>query len=581
MKKNLKNACAKTLSVVLALGMVASVSPAASADAASKKPKLSATKVTVKKGKTKKVTVKIGKKNAKAKQLKKVSWSLTKKGKKIVKLTKKSKTGITIKGLKKGTATITAKITLKGKKKAVTKKVKVTVKNSSTAAKKTPATTTAAAATSSAAAATSSAAAATSSATAATQTPAATTGAPSESGTPAESNAPETSNTPAEESDVWEGPSVKLTSDYIYTSADREANYALTDPEELDDTYGFKADGSVKYKDLKGGYNGGIVFKLDKGENAYDLDAKGYKYVVIDFENEVEGEIGLKMLCDAQAANIWGTRVDCYGDSVKGGYGDAFKAPGRHTIVFDVSTADLTSISGLFIPAKEANQVLTLYSVTFAKEVPEGYNPGGSSDENTSGGAITSGGAVDEDTTGSAIEAFTISLKDATVEAQKKYWNPTKEGGAGFSYGGFSSDVVTSIEGGIKITGCHQVKINFASILADNDIDLSKYSKLTMTVKAFDNDGNEMAAPDNGVYEDHGLCTLDGLNGYDGSDIAGLSSYYAINAAAVIDLTKATNKDDLKNVAGMNVALDNIAKMGTDGAETNYAYMTISNIVLS
>ena len=106
--------------------MIASVATANDANAKAKKPKLSTSKATITVGKTKKITVK------KAKP-KKTTWTVNKKGKKIVKLTKKKKTSVTIKALKKGRATVTAKI--KVGKKNYTKKVKVTVKGKTTPTK--------------------------------------------------------------------------------------------------------------------------------------------------------------------------------------------------------------------------------------------------------------------------------------------------------------------------------------------------------------------------------------------------------------------------------------------------------------
>ena len=75
--------------------------------------KLSKKKVTITVGKSKKITLKNSKKKAK--------WSI-KKGKKFIKLTKKKKKSVTIKAVKKGTATVVAKV---GKKKYT---CKVTVK---------------------------------------------------------------------------------------------------------------------------------------------------------------------------------------------------------------------------------------------------------------------------------------------------------------------------------------------------------------------------------------------------------------------------------------------------------------------
>lgn len=76
---------------------------------AAAKPKLSAKKVTVTVGKTKKVTVK----NVKAKKIKKTTWTTAKKN--IVKLSAKKKNSVTVKGVKAGTSKLTAKVKV-GKK---------------------------------------------------------------------------------------------------------------------------------------------------------------------------------------------------------------------------------------------------------------------------------------------------------------------------------------------------------------------------------------------------------------------------------------------------------------------------------
>lgn len=118
----MKKERAKVLAVAVISAMtVGCLSPVSVSASKKVKPKLSRSKVSVKAGSKKKITVKNGRKA----KVKKVKWSVNKKGKKIVKLTKKSKKSVTIKGLKKGKATVTAKI--RTKKKTYTKKLKVTV----------------------------------------------------------------------------------------------------------------------------------------------------------------------------------------------------------------------------------------------------------------------------------------------------------------------------------------------------------------------------------------------------------------------------------------------------------------------
>lgn len=119
MHKKAKRAAAKALALVLTLSVAGVAAPDSEA---AKKPKLSAKKVTVSVKKTKKIKIK----NVKAKQVKKLTVKSSKKSTASVK--KNGKTAFTITGKKAGTATITAKLTIKGKKKATTLKVKATVK---------------------------------------------------------------------------------------------------------------------------------------------------------------------------------------------------------------------------------------------------------------------------------------------------------------------------------------------------------------------------------------------------------------------------------------------------------------------
>lgn len=119
MHKNVKGAIAKGLVVTLALSLFGIQAPASSA---AKKPKLSTKKVALTVKKSKKVKIK----NVKAKKVKKLTVTSSKK--KVAAVKKNGKTAFTITGKKAGKATVTAKITLKGKKKATSLKVKVTVK---------------------------------------------------------------------------------------------------------------------------------------------------------------------------------------------------------------------------------------------------------------------------------------------------------------------------------------------------------------------------------------------------------------------------------------------------------------------
>ncbi|MBO5487475.1 MAG: family 43 glycosylhydrolase [Eubacterium sp.] len=122
---------------MLALSLVAAmafggIAPCEASAAKRIAPKLSSAKVSLKTGGTK--TIKVI--NVKKAKVKKVKWSISKKAKKIISLQKKSKYSVKIKALKKGSATITAKI--QTKKKTYTKKIKVTVKKKTTTMKKAP-----------------------------------------------------------------------------------------------------------------------------------------------------------------------------------------------------------------------------------------------------------------------------------------------------------------------------------------------------------------------------------------------------------------------------------------------------------
>ena len=132
MRKGMKSIVA----VALSFAMIATtlVGGADVQAAKAKKPKLSVTKASITKGKTKTVTIK----NAKAKDIKSVKW--TTKRKKIATVKKSSKTKAKIKGVKKGTTTITCKVKVKSKK--YTFKVKVTVKNKKAVVTPAPAPTT-------------------------------------------------------------------------------------------------------------------------------------------------------------------------------------------------------------------------------------------------------------------------------------------------------------------------------------------------------------------------------------------------------------------------------------------------------
>lgn len=105
------------LSLALVTGILSNVS--ADSEAAGKR-KLSAKKITIKVGKTKKVSVK----NAKGKKIK---WSIKKK--KIASIKKKGKYAVKVKGRKKGSTTLICKVKTGKKWKSLKCKVKVTAVN--------------------------------------------------------------------------------------------------------------------------------------------------------------------------------------------------------------------------------------------------------------------------------------------------------------------------------------------------------------------------------------------------------------------------------------------------------------------
>ena len=114
MKKSIKSILAKSLAVAMAFSL-AGIAPSTSSDAAAA-PALTK-KVTVTVGKTK--TVKVTSK----KKVKSTTWSLSKK---VATLSKKKAKSVVVKGKKKGTATLTAKI--KVGRKTYKKTCKITVK---------------------------------------------------------------------------------------------------------------------------------------------------------------------------------------------------------------------------------------------------------------------------------------------------------------------------------------------------------------------------------------------------------------------------------------------------------------------
>ena len=113
--------CKKQIALMMAFVLAMMPFSASTAQAAKTKTiPLNKKTIQVKVKKSKKITIR----NTSGKKIKKVKWSVTK-GSSVIKLTKKSRSGVTIKGKKKGTAVVRAKITAGSK--TITKKVTVTV----------------------------------------------------------------------------------------------------------------------------------------------------------------------------------------------------------------------------------------------------------------------------------------------------------------------------------------------------------------------------------------------------------------------------------------------------------------------
>ncbi len=288
----------------MAAAMVVTAAPV-SADAKAKKPKLSKTKVTVKKGK--KVTIKV-----KGKKVKKTTWSVNKKGKKVVSLSKKKKKSVVIKGKKKGKATVTAKI--KVGKKTYKKTVKVTVKaGGSSDSTKAPAATTAAVA---------SKAPGSSNAPGSSKAPGSSS-APGSSKAPGSSSAPGSSKAPGSSDAPVMTPPVQP--DKPSTPAKELPELNLREEMATEWTTGgsygtavFNTDDSVDFNSqpwAEGAtgscYNNGLAWYVSKDKTAVDLSA----YTGLELTIKTDAEI--KMMSwggSADAASFW-DKTDLWGGS--------------------------------------------------------------------------------------------------------------------------------------------------------------------------------------------------------------------------------------------------------------------------
>lgn len=112
----------KSLAVLLAVAMAAVTFSMPDDIQAAKKKSVTLSKKTVQVREKKSKRIKV--KNSTGKKIRSVKWKVIK-GSSVIKLSKKSKSGVTIKGRKKGTATVRAKI--KAGSKTYTSKVKVSV----------------------------------------------------------------------------------------------------------------------------------------------------------------------------------------------------------------------------------------------------------------------------------------------------------------------------------------------------------------------------------------------------------------------------------------------------------------------
>ena len=516
LKKNLKNTCAKALSVALALAMAASVSPASVADAAKKKaPKLSVTKATITVGKTKKVTVK----NAKAK---KVTWTVNKKGKKVVKLTKKSKKGVTIKAVKTGKATVTAKI--KVGKKTYKKTVKVTVK-----AKKTPTPTKGTTATPVPSAGTNN------------QTPTPSAGTNNPTPTPSAGVADPTptqdpGNDPGDDRPSYD-PATSYKADF--------PEITISEYNEATVTYGDEGRGNLvwdetahtlKATSLKN-YNGGVALYLDPVKRE-GVDVSEYKYIAITYEAETE------MYVKLFDSDITESKGHTYDQTVQKFSGtDSIKA-GKHTVYVDITDQEsekLADIASIMVSAKFATDDaesadITIHSIKFTKTTNEDASKGEVAVSLDKAKAeVASGSSVELNataaTTGCAVKAYEWTVADEAVASVKG--DGAKATVTGLKMGTTNVTVTVTTDTGITD------KAVCALTVKDDALKPSADGSVTMTAANLYSSGclvKAMNSTEEGgvTYNDDGSVTFISTNQYNGGGVA----FYLNPDHSATDLSK-------------------------------------------
>lgn len=506
MKKNLKNTCAKALSAALALGMVVSASPASYADAAKKTPKLSVSKATITVGKTKKVTVK----KVKAK---KVTWTVNKKGKKIVKLAKKSKKGVTIKALKKGTATVTAKI--KVGKKTYKKTVKVTVK-----AKAVPAP-------------------ATKSPVVPTPTPKGSTNVtPTPPGSSSVTPTPGTSATPGNTPTADPGdarptydPATSYKADFpeITISEYNEAPLTYGNTGCRDNLVWDEENHTVKVTSMQQ-YNGGLALCLDPVEQM-GVDVSGYKYIAVTYECDKE------MMVKLYDSDITQTPGHTYTQLIQKYTGTDNIKDGVHTVYVDIQedAAMLEDVGSIIVNAKnddpdvdeDGNKTqkpadITIHSIKFTN----------TTNEDTSKGevTVTVDPAKAEVASGSSVE-LTATAEAKGCEVAKYEWSVADQtvasvsgSGAKVSLNGLKLGTTTVRVKVTTNTGISDEAVCAVSVTddalkpsADGSVTISAANLYCTGCLVKENGSTEAADP---VFNEDGSVTFTSTNQYSGGGIA-------------------------------------------------------------
>lgn len=503
MKKNLKTACAKVTAVALALAMVASATPADAAKA--KKPALSKSKVTINVGKTKKITVKKA-------TPKKTTWTVNKKGKKVVKLTKKTKKGVTIKALKKGSATVTAKI--KVGKKTYKKTVKVTVKKASAVKSATPATKAPS-----------------------SQTPA----------TKAPSNQTPATKVPGSQATAT--PTVEPTQEPVATPLVPEGNEFKVVPQESNM---WDAVGTNYYSDLEfvddgivytstNAYNSCAAFYL---ANGLTVDVSDFDTLDIDLvcayddanpEDSVAKEAALKVWNTA-ATNFWGKTDGAYeGDPTTKdepqGAARVWSMPLSTLVNNGINLSDIKAI-GAVVNNAEGSQV-KVKSFTFKKNIEDFV-----SKDTPKKVTIKQADSATKVEEGSSLELVsTVTNKNAAVIDKKVNWSS-------------SDDTKATVDENGKVTGVKAGKVTItATVEGYEDV------KATYEVEVFNNDPAAIAIQVENNYKTYTVEELLAAN--EGMEVKGV----VLNA----------NGDVVGNTTSQNIT---VKDAGTTGATISEGVLT-------